>query len=765
VQQVLDADPVITPMVMQICDWAHRYYHSGLGETLKAALPQGMDVDSERHVSLSSDNEEEIARAVGRSKTKAAIVDALRTGAVMTEEELRKLADVKSISAQLRALSMEGIVEMESVLERPTVRPKTVLAVRLLPPWNRREKVMELMEIMETRAPKQVNIIASLWKQYRSGVLTVQMTDLVKEARASSAQVRALEEKDIVEVLEEEVTREWQLRYSEKPKDITLTEDQREVLSSVTRAVDAEAHSTMLLYGVTGSGKTQVYIDAIRHVLKKGKNALVLVPEISLTPQFVYRFRQAFGKDVTVMHSRMSVGERYDAWRLTLAGEFRIVVGVRSAVFAPIENLGLIVVDEEQESSYKQSDVAPRYHGRDVAVMRGWFDAAPVLLGSATPSAESWHNAISGKYLLLTLKERIEAAALPHFTFVDLGEARRQRQLRGAFSETLLEAIRERMEKGEASIVFHNRRGFAPQMECRDCGYVGDCDNCSISLTYHKDRGLLRCHYCGATRQAPVICPQCGGTELDLLGAGTQRVEEDLQEAIPSARILRMDSDTTRRKGAHDLMLTSFGEGEADVLLGTQMVAKGLDFDRVTLVGIVAADQSLRLPDFRSAERTAQLLTQVAGRAGRGSKAGSVILQANQVSHPVFKRVADNNYTGFMQEELQSRRALFYPPFSRLVMITFSGEKEEAVQDAATLYHIALGKAERFFSMHPPQPALLSRINRRYRFQLLLRIEKTRDSDGRKLGIALAQAEEYYLRHAKTRSVHVTVDVDPQYMM
>jgi primosomal protein N' (replication factor Y) len=765
VQQVLDADPVLTPAVMQLCDWVHRYYNCGLGEAFKTALPQGMDVDTERHVALRCDDEEIIKRVVGRSRTKAVIVDALRTGEFLTEEALKKRVGVKSISAQLRDLFMEGVVQIESVIERSTARPKIALAVRLLPPWNRSEKVSELMELMESRAPKQVNIIATLWKQHKAGAVTVLLSDLVKEAKASSTQVRALEEKEIVEILEEEITREWQVRYAEKPKTFSLTADQQNVLSAVTAAVDEEKHLAMLLYGVTGSGKTQVYIDAIRHVLSGGKQALVLVPEISLTPQFVYRFREAFGKDVAVMHSRMSVGERYDAWRLTLAGEYRIVVGARSAVFAPLRNIGLIVVDEEQESSYKQSDMLPRYNGRDVAIMRGWFEKAPVLLGSATPSVESWHNASNGKYRLLELPERVDGARLPTFAFVDMAESRRQQTLQGAFSRQLLDAIREGIAKKEASIVFHNRRGFAPHTECRDCGYVEECTNCSITMTYHKDRSTLRCHYCGAARTAPVVCPQCGGTKLDLMGAGTQRIEEDLQTALPDVRILRMDSDTTRRKGSHDLMLTAFGEGEADVLLGTQMVAKGLDFDQVTLVGVIAAEQSLLLPDFRSAERTVQLLTQVSGRAGRGSKPGVVLLQASQPQHPVFRFVENNDYKGFMEAELQSRRNLFYPPFSRLVLLTFSGEKEEAVQDAAKLYHIALGKMEQFFSMHAPQPALISRINRRYRYHLLLRIEKTRDGDGHRLGSALARAEEYHLRHAKTRSVHVAVDVDPQYMM
>jgi primosomal protein N' (replication factor Y) len=765
VQQVLDPEPVITEPVMRLCDWLHRYYVCGMGEALKAALPQGMDVDAARYVSLCTEDEELIGRVVGRSKTKAAMVDALRTGEIMTEEDLLALAGVRSITAQLKELLMEGVVRVESTIERPAVRAKTVLAVRLLPPWTRREKIAELMEIVETRAPRQANIVATLWKHYGQGRRTVQMTDLVREARASSAQVRALEEKDIVEVLDEEVTREWEIRYAEKEKKFVLTDEQRAVLASMFEATDASRHQTMLLHGVTGSGKTQVYIEAIRHVLTSGKNALVLVPEISLTPQFVYRFRQAFAKDITVMHSRMSMGERYDAWRLTLAGEYRVVVGVRSAVFAPLGNLGLIVVDEEQEASYKQSDTVPRYNGRDAAIMRGWLENAPVLLGSATPSAESWHNAQSGKYAMLRLTERVDGALLPVFESVDMTEVRRQNLLRGAFSTVLVDAIRERSARSEACILLHNRRGFAPHVECRDCGNVEECENCSISLTFHKDASLLRCHYCGATRRLPLICPQCGGTDLDQVGVGTQRVEEDLREVLPEARIIRMDADSTRRKGSHDLLLTAFSQGEADVLLGTQMVAKGLDFDRVTLVGIIAAEQSLLIPDFRAAERTMQLLTQVAGRAGRGARPGTVVLQAAQPGHPVLQYAYRHDYEGFMENELLSRKKLYYPPFSRLVQLTFSGEDEKAVERAAKLYHDALRREEHFFAMHPPQPALLSRINRRYRWQLLLRVEKSRDGDGSRLGAALARAEEHALRHARSKSVYVGIDVDPQHMM
>ncbi len=765
VQQVLDAEPIFTDEIIALCTWMHRYYCCHLGDALKAALPQGMDIDSERQISLRTDDELAMVRAAGKSKIKRDILDALSTGEVMSEEQLRARAGVKSISAQLRELYVEGILQIESVIERPAARPRTVLAVRLLPDWAKEARIAELMDIMERRAPKQVNIISVLWQSLKRGERSVVMADLVKRSKSSSAQVRALEEKEIVEIFEEEMIREYVPGFEERPKQFALTSEQRTALDTVIPAIDAAAFQPMLLYGVTASGKTQVYIEAVRHALSLGKTGLVLVPEISLTPQLVARFRQAFGTKAAVMHSRMSVGERYDAWRLTLRGDYQVVVGVRSAVFAPLKNLGIIVVDEEQDSSYKQSDVDPRYNGRDAAVMRGLLEGVPVLLGSATPSAESWQNAASGKYRQLRLDKRIDDARLPEITSVDMSEARRMRLVKGSLSRQLIDALRERMEKHEASIVFQNRRGFAPHVECNDCGHVEECENCSISLTFHRDGDALRCHYCGFVKKAPAICPRCGGTELDRVGSGTQRIEDELRDALPDARILRMDSDTTRRKGSHDLMLTAFSEGEYDILLGTQMVAKGLDFDRVTLVGIVSAEQSLLFPDFRSSERTVQMLTQVSGRSGRGSAPGMVLIQASLPKHPVFDFVYRHDYEGFITQEIESRRALSYPPFTRLVSLLFSSENEDLVAAAAAKYYAELRKSASFFIMHPPQPALLSKINKRYRYQLLLRVDKARDPEGSLLRSALKAAEEEYLRSASSRTVAIVIDVDPQNLL
>lgn len=764
-QQVLDPEPVFPPDILQLCSWMHRYYCCTPGDALKAALPQGMDIDSERYVSLHCDDDLMIARAIGKSRIKQSIVDALRTGEVLTEEQLRATAGTAGISAQLRDLMMEGIVRVESVVERPAARPRTVLAARLLPEWRDEARFAELLDMLEKRAPKQVNILTVLWQAWQRGERSMVVAELARQAHASTAQVRALEDKEILEVYEEEMVREFVSRYEERPKAITLNEDQRAALVAIRDAVDAGGFVPQLLYGVTGSGKTQVYIEAIQHVLAKGRTALVLLPEINLTPQLVARFRLAFGSKVTVLHSRMSQGERYDSWRLTLRGDYSVVVGVRSAVFAPLRNLGIIVVDEEHDSSYKQSDTDPRYHGRDAAVMRAAQAGIPVLLGSATPSAESWYNAELGKYRVLQLPRRVDDARLPDIRCINMSEARRQRRTRGALSVELLDLLSERIARNEAAIVFHNRRGYAPWLECNDCGYVAQCEHCSISLTYHKDKSVLRCHYCGYSLRLPDVCPECGGTELESIGAGTQRVEEDVAEQLPQARILRMDADSTRRKGTHDLMLTSFAGGEYDILLGTQMVAKGLDFDRVTLVGVVAAEQSLLLPDFRSTERTMQMLTQVAGRAGRGRAPGLVVIQATQPEHQVFDDVQRHDYAGFMRRELESRKALSYPPYTRLVRVLFASEDEQRTLQAATTWHHVLRAYPKYYILNAPQPAVIARINRHYRYQLVLRVHKALDPDGAVLRELFRRAQEQYIRTATGKPVAAIIDIDPQQLM
>jgi primosomal protein N' (replication factor Y) (superfamily II helicase) len=503
---------------------------------------------------------------------------------------------------------------------------------------------------------------------------------------------------------------------------------QQAAFEAIAAQIRACAYGTFLLHGVTGSGKTEVYVAALREALEAGRTGLVLVPEIALTPQTVRRFRAPFGDRVAVVHSRMSNGERYDVWRSIREGRYPIVIGPRSAIFAPVDNLGLVVVDEEHEASYKQFDPAPRYHARDVAVVRARLNGAVCVLGSATPSLESWHNAHAGKYRLLSMPKRVplpggETAKLPPVEVVDLARERKRHRLDGALSEALVAAIGPRVAKGEGVILLQNRRGYAPVVECRSCGWTPRCRHCAVTLTYHKAKAHLRCHYCGYAIRRPAACASCGEADLAFQGVGTQRVEEELAMRFPGLRVVRMDLDTTGTKGAHARLLDRFAAGEADVLLGTQMVAKGLDFARVTLVGVVNADSGLLLPDFRAAERTFQLLTQVAGRAGRAEAPGAVIFQTRTPDNPAITFAQRHDYAGFARRELQEREMLGYPPFGRVVAAEFRGYDEAATHAFArqwtdTLIEMAGSAVE----VLGPQPALVGRVQRLYRVHTVLKV-------------------------------------------
>jgi primosomal protein N' (replication factor Y) len=603
------------------------------------------------------------------------------------------------------------------------------------------------------------------------------LLNVLKDSGASTEVIRPFRDSGLVPVVRREITRQQEYGTEEQTLHIILNQAQQQVRERLVAALDGGRHHTFLLHGVTGSGKTQVYIEAIRHCLDAGKTAIVLVPEISLTPQIVRRFKSHFGDSVLVVHSRMSAGERYDVWRLARSGKCRVVIGPRSAVFAPLENLGLIVVDEEHEASYKQYDSVPRYHARDVAIVRGHDAGAVVVLGSATPSLESYANAQSGKFELLTLPDRIDSAVLPDVRIVDMTHERKEvyaaareslpEHQRGrlkefrhpAISRLLHEKIAERLERREGIILLQNRRGFAPFVECHECGYVEMCDNCQVSMTYHATKKHLRCHYCGSVRRPALLCPQCGGSEIRLHGVGTQRVEEELTATFPDAHVLRMDLDTTTRRGAHDRILRQFGSREADILLGTQMVAKGLDFPHVTLVGVISADTQMLLPDFRSSERTFQLLTQVAGRAGRSQLKGEVIIQTSQPDHRTLVHVLDHQYDAYFREELAERKELNYPPFSRLVLVETRGEDEEEVRKLAERLAGALKKDLPPYELLGPAPAVIGKINRQYRWHIVLKTMKgvdpsgglTRDRILHALGAVQGRA-------MKTQAV---VDVDP----
>lgn len=780
IRDILDATPSISAEMLDLCRWIADYYLAPIGEVLKAAVPFGLLGYGKRIVHLITQDSESVLAETKRSAPKQhRILQILREQDYLPVSQLQKKTNVKSMYAVLNEMARKGWVEIREKLETRSVKPKYEKLVSLTPQARRESTATKL-------TPKQTAVVEKL----AENMAPIPVQQLVKAAGVSTSTLATLVKKGLVEISWREAVRSSgpaEREPIEPPSSFELNRHQRLALDEISQALQQGEYTTFLLHGVTGSGKTQVYIEAIRRVLSAGKTALVLVPEIALTPQIVRRFKAHFGEKVAVMHSQMSVGERYDAWRLTYRGDVRIVIGPRSAVFAPLANIGLIVVDEEHEASYKQFDASPRYHARDVAIVRARQNNAVVVLGSATPSAESYYNALSGKYRLLEMPERVDQARLPRIEIVDmiLERKRRYEEIKkevqekkaefpkrlpeSTISKLLHDEILKRIEKNEGVILLQNRRGFSHVVECFECGYVEKCDNCEVTLTYHATKKHLRCHYCGFVKKPPDVCPNCGGLELRFHAFGTQQVQQELQELFPGRTILRMDLDTTARKGAHDRILSQFGRGEADILLGTQMVAKGLDFPRVTLVGVISADTQMLLPDFRSSERTFQLLTQVAGRSGRAQLAGEVIIQTMQPQHYSLKHVISHDFQGFYKEELAYRRELDYPPFSRIVLIEFRGERENDAHHHAKKFAEFIGRQniEAHSLLLGPADAAIPKLRNRFRKHLIIKNLKSKDPAGSQLHHALTNAKSLYTASAlaKDKKVQMIIDVDPVGMM
>jgi len=779
VVELLDAEPVISEELLDLTRWMASYYVAPWGEVLKTVLVRGSTTAGKRTVRLA-------AHPTGDgepSPQQRTIVEHLTRAGSLTIPQLQHLLGRASLHGALGELVRRGIVEIEE--GSPGRGPKARFEQVIDFPEASKRGLEAWLGTPEARREGQRRVAAALLALDRT---LIPVTEFLKSSAGSLSSLKTLARKGLVAITRREAARSIEPDFYDSAlgaKDIVLNAHQRNAVAEVAGAVGTGEFRAFLLHGVTGSGKTQVYIEAIRDALARGKTAIVLVPEISLTPQIVRRFRFHFQERVAVMHSRMSVGERYDTWRAAWEGRCSVVIGPRSAVFAPLKNLGLIVVDEEHEASYKQFDQNPRYHARDVAIVRARGVNAVVLLGTATPSLETYANVEAGKHTLLELPERVDDASLPSIRVVDMTEERKRkfelfRQSRkeefiadreaarrskrsfefGPISDLLAEQIAERLARKEGIILLQNRRGFAPFVECPDCGYVALCEQCNISFTYHLAKKHLRCHYCGSVKPPPEACPDCRSVDIQYRGFGTQRVEEELRRLYPEARILRMDLDTTTDRGSHDRILRTFSEGKADILLGTQMVAKGLDFSRVTLVGVISADTQMLLPDFRSAERTFQLLTQVAGRAGRSKLAGEVVIQTCQPRHYALRHVLAHDFPAFYREEMAVRRELRYPPFSRLVLIEFRAASEQAVIKEANAFALRM-KAEPHWTMLGPASAAIPKLKGSFRWHILLKNFKETDPAGQRLHAAIRAA----LQPRKGGAVRVVIDVDPVGMM
>ncbi|EGO8906352.1 primosomal protein N' [Enterococcus faecalis] len=699
---VLDLKPVLNTEMLALADYMKEKTFAFKITCLQTMLPSVMRADYQKYIYLTDELSEELQ-------------DQLFYG---LEEISWDQAQERGILPQLMTLRKQQKVDIRYEV---TTRNK-VKMVRFIQAAKEFEQLEEIRLGLRKGAKKKEQLLYYL---QRLGTEKVTAVKEMKELGFSTALLNEAAKNGWLTFIEKEAYRDpFANQTFEKTTALSLNAEQQVAVETILQSVQEQQSQTYLLEGITGSGKTEVYLQVIAEVLNQGKTAIMLVPEISLTPQMVQRFKSRFGEHVAVMHSGLSQGEKYDEWRKIERGEAEVVVGARSAIFAPIENIGVIIIDEEHEASYKQEET-PRYHARDLAIWRSEYHHCPVVLGSATPSLESRARAQKNVYQRLRLTQRAnQAATLPTIDVVDMRQEVENGNV-SSFSMSLQEKLQERLEKNEQSVLLLNRRGYSSFVMCRDCGYVLPCPNCDISLTLHMDSKTMKCHYCGHEERIPYRCPNCGQDKIRYYGTGTQKVEEELQTLLPDSRILRMDVDTTRRKGAHEKILRTFGEGQADILLGTQMIAKGLDFPNVTLVGVLNADTALNLPDFRSSERTFQLLTQVSGRAGRAEKPGEVIIQSFNPEHYAIQLAKAQDYEDFYTKEMYIRHRGDYPPYYFTVQITASHPEEN--EAAKQMFQIATKLKQGLSSqaiLLGPTPNAIMRVNNRYFYQVIIKYKQ-----------------------------------------
>ncbi len=748
---VLDDKPLISEDMLELTHWISEYYFASWGQAVQLALPRGIDTIETEIIHLIED---EIDEKLSERQQELYEIIAINPG--KTKDYYRKKFGYNSFHYLLSALEKKGYIWCEKKKKDARVRELTRKFVLIPDDYEvRRDNSADFQKYLKRRPE-----IDEIFLKHRGK--SVPLTDFQALTSMASKTLKNITAYGICVVEEKRIERKPQYENSEEKKDIILTDEQRKAVNELLKDVKKEKFAPQLLYGVTGSGKTQVYIEALKEVIKLGKTGIILIPEISLTPQTVMRFQSIFSDKVVVFHSKMSNGERFDAWMACYRQDVKIVVGPRSALFMPLKNIGLIVVDEEHEATYKQKDNQLKYHARDVAVYWAKQNNALVLLGSATPSLESYYNARRGKYGLLEIRNRVENIKMPDVHIVDMKYNRyKVNNQRSLFSELLVQKIEDRLKKKEQVILLQNRRGYSSFIQCKDCGYIPVCPNCEITLTYHSYNNKLQCHLCGYVQPAFRYCPQCESTNLSYKGDGTQKIQGELMTIFPDAKIIRMDQDTTQGKNMHHKLLSAFGRKEADILLGTQMIAKGLDFANVTLVGVISTDVGLAIPDYRAAERTFQLLTQVSGRSGRGDLHGEVIFQSYQYSHYAIQFAQAQDYTGFYMDEMKFRRDFNYPPFSRVIEVMVSAaEMGDAI---ATARELAVGihkRAQQYCSVIGPAPAVIPKMKNLHRWQLTIKLNPKSDANGKMTKEILRKFIKPQLFSGNS-NVRVSVDVDP----
>lgn len=753
VSALLDEYPILLPRQFKLWEWLADYYLCTQGDVYKAALPSGLKLESETMVEYNPDFESDIRLPEREQK----ILDLLSTEPEQCVTKLEKESGIKNILSVIKSLLDKEAIFVKEELKR-TYKPKTETRVRLTMAARDEQRLKELFEELE-RAPKQLDLLMKYIEL--SGILGTQPREVTKKellcrTSASPAAFNGLVDKAVFEVYQQEIGRLNALLQAAQPLH-PLNEHQQRAHDEIVQSFREK--NVCLLHGVTSSGKTEIYIHLIEETLRQGKQVLYLLPEIALTTQITERLQRVFGSRLGIYHSKFPDAERVEIWQKQLSEKgYDIILGVRSSIFLPFHNLGLIIVDEEHENTYKQQDPAPRYHARNAAIILADMYGAKTLLGTATPSIETWNNATSGKYGLVELKERYKEIQLPEIIPVDIKELHRKKRMNGPFSPLLLQYVHEALEKKEQVILFQNRRGFAPMIECHTCGWVPKCKNCDVSLTFHKGLNQLTCHYCGYTYQLPRVCPACEGVDLRNRGFGTEKIEDDIKALFPEATVARMDLDTTRTRTAYERIISDFEQGKTDILIGTQMVSKGLDFDHVSVVGILNADTMLNYPDFRAYERAFQLMAQVAGRSGRKNKRGRVVLQTKSIDHSIIPQVISNDYEGMVGGQLAERQLFHYPPYYRLVYVYLKNRNETLLDLMA---QTMAGKLRAIFGnrvLGPDKPPV-ARVQTLFIRKIIVKIETNAPmARAREL---LLQVQKEMIAEDRFKSLIVYYDVDP----
>lgn len=756
---ILDSEPIVTPPQIQMMKWLNEYYMCTYGEVLNAGFPSGLKLSSESKIQLHPHydwNESDLEL----DDKEVLILSALENKDSLSYGEAADVIGLKSAYKYIKSLVLkELIIIYEEVRER--YKPKILKKIRLHGDYLANESALdELFQKLEKK-PKQSDVLLYYLREApvfqkpelnQSGILKSNFSD----QGLSVSSLKTLIKNEVFIEFEVIVSRFGEDTFQE-PKEITLSPKQENIKAEILDLFGTK--DTVLLHGITGSGKTEIYIHLIQQAIENGGQVLYLLPEIALTAQIVQRLQLVFGDKMGVYHSKFSDNERVEVWYGLLEGRFDFIVGVRSSVFLPFSNLSLVIVDEEHETSYKQFDPAPRYHARDVALYLSHLHGAKTLLGSATPSLETYTNAKQEKYGLVEIFERYNDATLPKIELANLTLEKKRKTSSGDFTSVLTEAIGQILEKKEQAIIFQNRRGFSNYLTCEDCGYIPECPRCSVSLTYHQYKNQLNCHYCGHKDAVPLVCPACGSTKIHTVGIGTEKIEEELKLLFPKARIQRMDLETTRAKYAYQNIINEFEKGEIDILVGTQMVSKGLDFDKVSLVGVFDLDRMLHFPDFRSYERAFQMTTQVSGRAGRRDTEGLVVVQSRDPDQGIVELIQKGDYQAFYDLEMREREKYNYPPFTRMINILVRSKDKKLTKEASTELANILKENMGSARVLGPQEPLINKIRDKFLMDIFLKIERKYKIDAVKELIKKAQLE--LLKSKELKSAEVIVDVDP----